>query len=76
LPPDDIVARALDWTISDLVTFHPDIVFIYEGSHHYYVSGGHFDYLKFWANDSRFALLWTGYERRASINGFAVYTAQ
>ena len=76
LPPDDILARALDWTVSDLVTFRPDIVFIYEGSHHYYVSGGKFDYLKFWANDPRFAQFWAGYERRASMNGFAVYTAR
>ncbi len=29
-PSDDVVARALDWTVTDLVAFHPDIVFIDE----------------------------------------------
>lgn len=76
LPPDDIVAHALDWTVSDLVAFHPDIIFIDESSKQFYVPGGRFDYLKFWANDPRFELLWKGYERRASMNGFAVYTAR
>jgi hypothetical protein len=76
LPSDGIVAHALDWTVSDLVAFHPDIIFIDEGSKQFYVPGGHFDYLKFWANDPRFELLWTGYERRASMNGFAIYTAR
>ncbi|HLA02959.1 MAG TPA: hypothetical protein VJ019_09375 [Aestuariivirga sp.] len=74
LPQDDIVARALDWTVSDLVTFRPDIVFIDESKEQFYVLGGHFDYEKFWSNDPRFATLWAGYERRASMNGFAVYT--
>lgn len=76
LPSDGIVAHALDWTVSDLAAFHPDIIFIDESSKQFYVPGGRFDYLKFWANDPRFALLWTGYERRASMNGFAVYTAR
>lgn len=76
LPHDDIIARALDWTVSDLVTFHPDIVFVDEGTEQFYVPGGRFDYVKFWSNDPRFASLWTGYERRASMNGFAVYTAR
>ena len=76
MPPDDIVARALDWTVTDLVKFHPDIVFIDEGTEQFYVPGGRFDYVKFWSNDPRFAALWTRYERRASMNGFAVYTAR
>lgn len=76
LPPDDVVVRALDWTVSDLVTFHPDIVFIDENSDQLYVPGGRFDYLKFWTNDPRFELFWAGYEHRASMNGFAVYTAR
>jgi hypothetical protein len=74
-PSDGIVARALDWTVSDLVAFHPDIVFIDESKEQLYVPGGRFDYLKFWANDPRFEPFWAGYERRASMNGFAVYTA-
>ena len=76
LPSDDIVAHALDWTVSDLVTVHPDIVFIDENSEQLHVPGGRFDYLKFWANDPRFELFWAGYERRASMNGFTVYTAR
>ncbi len=76
LPPDDIVARALDWTVTDLVKLHPDIVFIDEGTEQFYIPGGRFDYVKFWSNDPRFAALWTRYERRASMNGFAVYTAR
>jgi|GEM_PF-2241532 len=76
LPSDDIVAYALNWTVSDLVAFHPDIIFIDESSKQLYVPGGRFDYLKFWANDPRFELLWKGYQRRASMNGFAVYTAR
>lgn len=76
LPSDGIVAHALDWTVSDLVAFHPDIIFIDESSKQFYVPGGRFDYLEFWANDPRFELLWKGYERRASMNGFAVYTAR
>jgi hypothetical protein len=51
-------------------------VFIDESKEQFYVLGGHFDYEKFWSNDPRFATLWAGYERRASMNGFAVYTAR
>ena len=76
LPEDEITSRALDWTVTDLVTFHPDIIIVEEGGHQLYVAGGSFDYVKFWSNDPRFASLWAGYERRASLEGFAVYTAR
>lgn len=76
LPSDDVVAHALDWAVSDLVAFHPDIVFIDESSEQLYVPGGRFDYLKFWNNDPRFEPFWAGYERRANMHGFAVYTTR
>lgn len=73
---DDITARALDWTVTDLATFHPDIVFVEDNSIQLYVPGGSFDYVKFWSNDPRFEALWAGYERRAGMDGFAIYTAR
>lgn len=76
LPKDDIIARALDWTVTDLIAFHPDIVFVEESNEQFYIPGGHFDYLKFWSSDPRFAPFWAGYERRGTKLGFAVYTAR
>lgn len=76
LPNDAIIARALDWDVTDFATFRPEIVFIDESSEQLEVKGGYFDYVKFWSNDARFAALWARYERRATINGFAVYTLQ
>jgi hypothetical protein len=74
LPDDAIIANALDWAVTDLATFQPGIVFIDESTEQLQVKGGLFDYVKFWSNDARFAALWAKYERRATINGFAVYT--
>jgi hypothetical protein len=74
LPDDAIISNALDWAVTDLATFRPEIVFVDESTEQPQVKGGLFDYVKFWANDARFAALWARYERRATINGFAVYT--
>ncbi len=74
LPADEIVAHALDWAVSDLASFQPDIVFVDESTEQLQVRGGYFNYVKFWSNDQRFAAIWSDYERRATINGFAAYT--
>ncbi len=76
LPKDEIIARTLDWTVTDLVTFHPDIVFINESKEQLYLPDGQFDYVKFWSHDPRFAPFWASYERRDTKFGFAIYTAR
>jgi hypothetical protein len=30
--------------------------------------------VKFWSNDARFATFWARYQRRATVNDFAIYT--
>jgi hypothetical protein len=74
LPQDDIIAHALDWAVTDLATFRPEIVFIDESTEQLQVKTGYFDYVKFWMNDPRFKPLWEKYERRATVNDFAIYT--
>jgi hypothetical protein len=74
LPQDDIIAHALDWTVADLAAFEPEIVLIDESTEQLQVKTGYFDYVKFWSNDPRFADLWAKYERRATVNDFAIYT--
>jgi hypothetical protein len=74
LPEDDIITHALDWAVTDFLTFQPDILFIDEGTEQLQVKAGYFDYVKFWSIDPRFAALWAKYERRATVNDFAIYT--
>jgi len=74
LPDDAIIAYALDATVADLVRFRPDIVIVDVSNEQDYVPGGHFDYLRFWAMDARFAVLWPDYELRATQDGYEIYT--
>jgi len=74
LPGDAIVAYALDAAVGDLAQFRPDIVMVDVSRQQTYVPGGYFDYVKFWANDARFADVWKDYELRDTVRGYAVYT--
>lgn len=74
LPDDRIIAFALGATIGDLVQFHPEIVIVDVSDEQDYVAGGHFDYLKFWAMDARFAAIWQDYELRGTESGYEIYT--
>jgi hypothetical protein len=74
LPQDEIVHKAMDWTVSDLITMKPDIVMIDIGKDQNYVPGGSFDYIRFWMKDPRFSELWAHYEYRETARDLAVYT--
>lgn len=74
LPQDDIVSKALDWTVTDLQEMKPDIVMIDLSNDQVYVPGGKFDYIKFWQNDPRFQTLWAQYEYRETVRELAIYT--
>jgi hypothetical protein len=74
LPDDDIIKHALDWAVTDFVAFQPEIVLVDESTEQMQVKTGYFDYVKFWSNDARFATFWARYQRRATVNDFAIYT--
>jgi hypothetical protein len=74
LPDDAIITYALDAAVTDFAQFHPDIVIVDVSNEQIYVPGGHFDFLKFWAMDARFAAIWRGYELRGTDNGYEIYT--
>lgn len=74
LPQDDIVYKAMDWTVSDLITMKPDVVMIDVGKDQAYVPGGSFDYIKFWQNDPRFSEIWAQYDYRETGRDLAVFT--
>ena len=74
LPQDDIVSKALDWTVTDLQEMKPDIVMIDLNNDQVYVPGGKFNYIKFWQNDPRFQTLWAQYEYRETVRELAIYT--
>ena len=74
LPQDDIVYKAMEWTVSDLINMKPDIVMVDTGKDQAYVPGGSFDYIKFWQNDPRFSEIWNHYEYRETARDLAVYT--
>jgi hypothetical protein len=76
LPDDPIIAYTLDALVTDLLKFHPDVVFINQSSTQDYIRGGTFDYLKFMHQDPRFAAIWTTYELRGQAGKFAVYVAK
>lgn len=72
-PGDDIGRFALDATVSDLIAFRPDIVFVNQASERPWYRGAPLDYLAFWDNDPRFFSFWKEYERRGSVGDFGVY---
>jgi len=76
LPDDPIIAYTLDALVTDLLKFHPDVIFINQSSTQDYIRGGTFDYLKFMHQDPRFAAIWTTYELRGQAGKFAVYVAK
>lgn len=76
LPDDPIIAYALEALVTDLQKFHPDVVFINQSPTQDYIRGGTFDYLKFMAQDPRFAAIWNTYELRGQAGKFAVYVAK
>jgi hypothetical protein len=73
-PEDKITLDALDWTISDLIQFKPDIVMIDVSKNQFYIASGKFEYLKFWANDKRFADVWSNYKFRETVSGLDIFT--
>jgi hypothetical protein len=73
VPQDAIVLRALNLTVTDLITFKPDIVII-DTDDQIYVKSGKFEYIKFWANDERFSAVWNKYQYRETVSGLEVYT--
>jgi hypothetical protein len=74
VPQDKITLDALDWAVSDLIAFKPDIVMIDVTTDQIYVDSGKFEYLKFWANDKRFADIWNNYKYRETVSGLDIYT--
>ncbi len=74
LPKDDIVQKALDWTVIDLMDFKPDIIMIDVTTDQYYIQSGKFEYLKFWQNDRRFSAIWNDYKFRETVSGLDIYT--
>lgn len=72
-PGDDIARFELDATVTDLIDFQPDIVFVDEAPERPYYRGAPLDYLSFWGNDGRFFGFWKNYERRGTAGDFAVY---
>lgn len=76
LPDDPIIAYALESLVTDLQKFHPDVVFINQSTTQDYIKGGSFDYVKFMAQDPRFAAIWNTYELRGQAGKFAVYVAK
>jgi hypothetical protein len=74
IPEDKITRDALDWTVSDLIQFKPDIVMIDVSKDQYYIASGKFEYLQFWANDKRFAEVWSHYKFRETVSGMDVFT--
>ena len=74
LPQDELIAKTLDWTVTDLITLKPAIIMIDQSNDQAYVPGGKFDYVKFWQNDPRFQNFWAQYEYRETGRELAVYT--
>jgi hypothetical protein len=64
LPDDPIIAYALEALVTDLLKFHPDVIFISQDSDQDYIRGGTFDYLEFMNQDPRFEAIWNAYELR------------
>jgi hypothetical protein len=73
VPVDGVGQLALEATVSDLIAFAPDIVFIDERPERPDFRGEPLDYVDFWNKDVRFPIPWKAYERRGDADGFAVY---
>jgi hypothetical protein len=74
LPDDEIVQKALDWTVSDLITFTPDFVMIDITTDQFYIKSGKFEFIKFWQNDKRFPAFWSKYKYRETVSGFDIFS--
>lgn len=74
VPQDKITLDALEWTVSDLIDFKPDIVMIDVTTNQIYVESGKFEYVKFWTNDKRFSAVWNNYKYRETVSGLDIYT--
>lgn len=72
-PIDDIARFELETTVSDLIDFQPDIVFVNEAPERPRYTGAPLDYVRFWNNDIRFQRFWRAYERRGMAGEFGVY---
>ena len=72
-PGDDIARFDLDATVSDLIAFQPDIVFVDEAATRPHYRGAPLDYVEFWNKDSRFRAFWRVYEKRGMAGDFGVY---
>jgi hypothetical protein len=72
-PTDFIGQFALEATVSDLISFAPDIVFIDERPEQPHFRGEPLDYIRFWTTDVRFPIPWKAYEKRGIAGGFGVY---
>jgi hypothetical protein len=73
VPTDGFGKFALDATVSDLIDFAPDIVFIDERPEQPDFRGRPLAYVDFWNKDVRFPQAWKAYERRGDADGFGVY---
>jgi hypothetical protein len=72
-PDDDIARFVLDATVSDLIDFEPDVVFVNQAAERSWYRGAPLDYLAFWDKDSRFRRFWRSYEPRSAVGDFGVY---
>jgi hypothetical protein len=70
---DPIVAKALDWAVSDLGQMKPDVVMVDVSKEQAYIPQGSFDYIKFWQADARFAAIWADYEYVETARDLAIY---
>lgn len=73
-PQDKIVLDTLNWTVTDIIDFKPDIVMIDVSPDQIYVESGKFEYVKFWQNDKRFSEVWSNYKFRETVSGLDIFT--
>ena len=71
---DAIVHLARRTVVADMKRWLPELVLVDEGKEQSFISSGSFDHVAFWSADPEFAALWKGYERRGTVETFAVYT--
>ena len=74
VPEDEIVQKALDCTVSDLISFKPEIVMIDITTEQFYIKSGKFEFVKFWQNDKRFPAFWDDYKYRETVSGFDIFS--
>jgi hypothetical protein len=73
VPVDGVGQFALEATVSDIIAFAPDIVFIDERPERPDFRAQPLDYVSFWNKDVRFPIPWKAYEKRGVADGFGVY---